>query len=171
MNIVTNLNQKVECKILLGENYESFDLNLKDWTLENYIHQWKSAARYSLDNREISAFFKSYESSKKGVIKTLSLYTIIPIEMTYSIEECLSKGEDSDFFITERFMFVTENKDSFFSEDDFMKIKESFYEYFPIYYLDLDNLNRFYLYLSDKVENVSKWKVSKKSLETILKIV
>lgn len=147
--------------ILLDDHYEKFSLNLKDWTKDDYIKQWKHAAKYSLENRELSCLIKSYECAYYHV-KAINVYTIIPAEMIYS------DNRDESFFITESFLFITENAETFNSNEAFDIIKNNFGNYFPIYYFNISRLDKFYLYLSEVVAGISNWKVEKNNIESIL---
>lgn len=83
--------------ILLDGEYEQFNLNLVDWSKEDYIDQWKHAAKYSLKNREILGFIKNYENAYHHV-KMIGIYTIIPEELT-NPQEFLISEEGCDFLL------------------------------------------------------------------------
>lgn len=154
--------------ILLDGEYERFNLNLVDWAKKNYISQWKHAAKYSLKNREVSAFIKSYENAQHHV-KAIEIYTIIPEERTIHKSDLISE-DGKDFFITESFVFITENEKTFTTNKSFKKIKKTYGRTFPIFYFDKNRMDKFYLYLSDRVEGVSSWKITGKDLESILNL-
>lgn len=154
--------------ILLDGEYEQFNLNLVDWSKEDYIDQWKHAAKYSLKNREISGFIKNYENAYHHV-KMIGIYTIIPEELT-NPQKYLTSEEGCDFFITERFLFITENEKTFTSNDSFDEIEKSLGNFFPIYYFNKSRIDKFYLYLSARIEGISSWKITEEDLESVLNL-
>lgn len=159
---------EITAGILLDGEYERFNLNLVDWAKKKYISQWKHAAKYSLKNREVSAFIKSYENAQHHV-KVIGIYTIIPEEHTIHKSDLISE-DGKDFFITESFVFITENEKTFTTNKSFKKIKKTYGRTFPIFYFDKNRMDKFYLYLSDRVEGVSSWKITGKDLESILNL-
>lgn len=159
---------EITAGILLDGEYERFNLNLVDWAKKNYISQWKHAAKYSLKNREVSAFIKSYENAQRHV-KVIGIYTIIPEEYTIHKNDLISE-DGKDFFITESFVFITENEKTFTTNKSFKKIKKTYGRTFPIFYFDKNRMDKFYLYLSDRIEGVSSWKITGKDLESILNL-
>lgn len=159
---------EITAGILLDGEYERFNLNLVDWTKDDYIEQWKHAAKYSLKNREVSAFIKNYENAQHHV-KMIGIYTIIPEELT-NPNQYLTSEDGEDFFITESFVFITENEKTLTTDKAFNKIKKAFGNYFPIFYFDKNRLDKFYLYLSDRIEGISNWKITNKDLKSILKL-
>lgn len=74
------------------------------------------------------------------------------------------------FFITESFVFITENEKTFITNKAFKKIKKAYGRTFPIFYFDKNRIDKFYLYLSDRVEGISSWKITEKNLESILNL-
>jgi|GEM_PF-4799956 len=158
-----DVKKTAKIRINLGGECETFDLITNDWSLKKYISQWKHAARIALNSRQTVGLIKRYESSKNHV-KSIDIYTIIPKEEAYPN----TYDESSGFYITESFMFISERLEVLSSNQYFDEIYESYGHYFPIYYFDENNISRFYLYLSDKVEGVSSWEVTNKDLRAIL---
>ncbi len=156
--------------IRLGENYEAFELNLNNWTREQYVLQWKNAAKYAMQKRLTSAFICDYECAKNN-IKLIKIYSVIPEEATCPREylDC-DDTENLDFFITESFVFITEDVNKLKLEDSYEQIFSVYDEYFPIYYLNPDHIQYFYLYLSDRIEGVSNWRISKEDLLSVTRI-
>lgn len=150
--------------ILLGEQYETFSLNLTDWSLTDYLKQWQNAIDLAIQNRCTVALIKNYEKATEHV-KMMWIYTIIPEEDAESRKFFNKDG--SDFFITESFLFFTENKDLLSKSECFEEIYNSFGNYFPIYYFKEEHIKYFYLYLSPNISDVSHWKVSATTLSTI----
>ena len=157
---------EVFAQILLGGEYENFILNLKDWSKEDYIFQWKHAIENSLKNREVSALMQNYEKAYDHV-KAIRIYSIIPEEFTAG-EIGITSDESKDFYITESFIFITENEKTFTNDIHFNKIKKAYGRFFPIFYFDKQRMDKFYLYLSDRVEGISSWKVTAKDLQGAL---
>jgi len=160
--------QKTKAGIFLEGEYELFELNLTDWNIKDYISQWKHAAKYSLKNREVSALIQNYQHAKNHV-KIIRIYTIIPEEFTIH-KSALGTKDGKDFFITESIVFITENEKTFISNKSFKKIKKNFGRNFPIFYLDIKRMDKFYQYLSDRIEGVSNWKISEKDLKSVLNL-
>lgn len=159
---------EITAGIFLDDVYERFNLNLVDWAKKDYIAQWKHAAKYSLKNREVSAFINNYENAKRHV-KVIGIYTIIPEEHTIHKNAPFSE-DGEDFFITESFVFITENEKTFITNKSFKKIKKAYGRTFPIFYFDKNRMDKFYLYLSDRVEGISSWRITGKDLESILNL-
>ncbi|MBU3845589.1 MAG: hypothetical protein H9855_01155 [Candidatus Acinetobacter avistercoris] len=153
--------------ILLAGEYELFNLSLVDWSKEDYIDQWKHAAKHSLINRRSSCFIKNYENAYHHV-KMIGIYTIIPEEVANPRKYFVSEEEASDFFITEKFLFITENEKTFTSNDSFDEIEKSLENPFPIFYFNKSRVDKFYLYLSDRIEGISNWRITKEDLESVL---
>ncbi|MFC0821212.1 hypothetical protein [Moraxella marmotae] len=153
-------------KILLGDNYESFELYTGSWQFKQYIQQWKDAARLLLDTGSTVCLIKHYEAAKDHV-KTMHLYTIFPKNTAYPL--CEDIGDD-EFFITESFVFITQDEKVLTTNFYFDKIFDSYSSHFPIYYFDPDHIERFYLYLSERVNGISAWQVSRQQLGTILEL-
>lgn len=169
ITVNTQQKDKIVTKILLNNEYESFDLNLKDWSLADYINQWKDAAQYALECRCVSALITNYESPSSGV-KKISIFTIIPEELTDPKYYAFQDKEAENFYLTESFVFITNNIEVFLSNNAYDDIKKVYGDYFPIIYFDEKNLFRFYMYLSDKVNGISNWKIEKSKLKTILNL-
>lgn len=166
MNIIKFCNENTtKAEILLGRYYETFELNTTDWNKSDYIKQWIHAIKSSLDNRDISGIFKNYEKTTPSEIKNMGIYTIIPEEIAYSQSE---NNNTKDFYITESFKFVTEKIEILDDDQGFDLINECYGNYFPIYYLNINKLSHFYLYLSEQVEGVSHWKVTENDLKETL---
>ncbi|WP_037588718.1 hypothetical protein [Stenoxybacter acetivorans] len=161
-----NENNIVKAQILLGDNYETFELYTGDWSKEDFVNQWKSAVRLSLKKRETTALFKNYKHDSISGIKILWLYTIIPEELAYPDKFIHADGVD--FYITESFRFFTEKLEILADDASYNLINKNYGHYFPIYWLNIHKLERFYLYLSDRVEGISHWKVNKQDLKSIL---
>lgn len=159
---------EITAGIFLDDEYERFSLNLTDWTKEDYICQWKHAARYALENRDVSAFIKNYESAQQSV-KMIWINTIIPEELT-DPRKYLTSEDGQNFFITESVVFITENENTFTSDDAFNEIKQAFGNCRPIFYFDKNRIDKFYLYLSDRIEGVSNWTITKQDLESIFNL-
>jgi|24BtaG_2_1085350.scaffolds.fasta_scaffold02111_5 hypothetical protein len=158
----------VKIKIRLGNEFETFDLITADWSLQKYLRQWKHAALFALQTRETVGLIKSYECSKQHV-KVMGIYTVIPIEIAYP-NRLQTSNEQEGFYITESFIFVSERIASLISDDCFNEIYKNYGNYFPIYHFDEKNMNRFYLYLSTKVEGISSWKITCDDLRSVLKL-
>lgn len=169
LTVNTDIKNKVFVNILLDNKYEMFELNLKNWSKNDYVNQWKDAARYSLENRCVSGLIKNYESSINGV-KKINIFIIIPEEVNDPKSFIFQRKIPEDFYITESFVFVTENIDTFLSNESYERIKEIYGDYFPIIYFDQNFLFRFYLYLSDRVEGISNWKIKGSMIKTILEL-
>jgi hypothetical protein len=166
--LLQNEPDKIKVKIRLGADTETFNLVTTDWSLQQYLYQWKHAALLALQTRQTVGFIKSYECSKQHV-KTMSIYTIIPKEIAYPNRFQIN-NEQEGFYITESFIFVSEDLNALVSDRCFDEIYETYDNYFPIYYFNQKKLNQFYLYLSDKVEGVSSWEITFNDLKSILKI-
>lgn len=155
--------------IFLDDVYETFELNLNSWSQSDYINQWKSAAKHSLDYRCVSALIKNYERPV-GNVKKIDIYTIIPEEMTNPREYIFRLDAPKSFYITESFIFITNDVNNLKNDIEFKKIYDAFGAYFPIYYFDESSMSKFYLYLSDRIEGISNWKISEDNLKTVLKL-
>lgn len=167
MNEFIKINRKNKtARILLGESYESFELYTKDWTFEQYIQQWRDAVKLLLDADNTVCLIKQYESAKKHV-KKMCLYTIFSKESAYPL---YNEIDDDVFFITESFIFITENTDFLTNKFYFDKIFKSYSNYFPIYYFNSNHIEHFYLYLSERTNGISVWEVSRQQLNTFLNI-
>lgn len=168
MNIKTTETSQKGMMFLDGV-YESFELNLNSWSKSDYINQWKSAAQHSLDHRAVSALIKNYERPN-GNVKKIDIYTIIPEEMTNPLDYIFRSDTQKSFYITESFVFITDDINNIKNDIEFKKIYDAFGEYFPIYYFDESSMSKFYLYLSDRIEGISSWKISERDLKTVLDI-
>lgn len=93
-------------KILLGDDYESFELYTKDWQFERYVQQWKDAARLLLDTGSTVCLIKHYEAAK-DCVKMMHLYTVFAKETAYPLCDDIS---DDEFLITESFVFITQDE-------------------------------------------------------------
>lgn len=166
MNIIKFCNENtIKAEIFLGGHYETFELNTTDWSKSDYIKQRIHAIKSSLNDRSISGIFKNYEKTTPSGIKNMGVYTIIPEEIAYSqLEETNTKN----FYITESFRFVTERIEILNDDKSFYLINKCYGNYFPIYYLNINKLNHFYLYLSEQVEGISHWKVTEDDLKETL---
>lgn len=145
--------------ILLEGNIETFPLNLCEWSAKDYIQQWKHAARVALKKRRVAGIITNYECSKKDV-KMMGVFTIIPKEVANPRRKWEENECEIGFYITNRFIFVSEDISNLISHHQFLKIKRSFGHYFPIYYFDRKNIELFYLYLSEASEGISRWNLS-----------
>lgn len=150
-------------RIRLGSNYETFELNTREWSSEKYLQQWKHAAAWSMNKRETSGIIKNYESSLSQV-KKVGIYNLIPKELAYPSRDLFEDESEKDFYITENFIFVTEDVSVLDSNFHFDQIYNAFGNYFPIYYLNFQKIEKFYLYLSQKIEGVSHWEVRRDDL-------
>ena len=155
--------------ILLDDVYETFELNLDSWSKFDYINQWKSAAKHSLDYRAVSAFIKNYDRPA-GNVRKIGIYTIIPEELTNPIDYAFRSDTPKSFYITESFIFITNDVNNLKNDIEYTKIYDAFGEYFPIYYFDESSVVKFYLYLSDRIEGISNWKISEENLKTVLEL-
>ncbi|WP_445114735.1 hypothetical protein [Acinetobacter sp. WZC-1] len=169
LNLIKFFPEEGTVGIFLDDEYERFILSTKDWTKGDYINQWKHAVMYALKNREVSGIIKYYECAKSKV-KKMSIYTIIPEEQTKSSDDFFSESDANDFFITESFLFITENEKTFTSNEPFDQIKETYGNYFPIFYFDKYRIDKFYLYLSDNIHGMSSWKIKAEDLESVLNL-
>lgn len=153
-------------KILLGDDYESFELSTKDWQFEQYVQQWKDAARLLLDTGSTVCLIKHYEAAK-DCVKMMHLYTVFTKETAYPLCDGIS---DDEFLITESFVFITQDERVLTKNLYFDKLFDSYSNHFPIYYFDPNHIERFYLYLSERVNGISSWQVSRQQLGTILEL-
>ncbi len=157
--------QKVVGKIRLGEFVETFFPSFLDWTEKDYEKQWHHAIKHSLDKRELSCLFLSYEKSDRHV-KKISIITIIPEEFVTRNLAIADEEDEEDlgFYMTECLVFVSENLESLKSDEDFEEIYNVYKNNSPIYFLDLKKLERFYLYMSCQIQGISHWYISKEEL-------
>ncbi|MPW64933.1 hypothetical protein CPI40_09025 [Moraxella catarrhalis] len=153
-------------KILLGDNYESFELYTKDWRFERYVQQWKDATKLLLDTGNTVCLIKHYEAAKNSV-RTMRLYTIFPKKTAYPLCDDIS---DDEFLVTESFIFITQDEKVLTTSFYYDKIFDSYSNYFPIYYFDPDRIEHFYLYLNERTNGISTWQVSRLQLGTILEL-
>ncbi|STY81716.1 MULTISPECIES: hypothetical protein [Moraxella] len=140
---------------------ESFKLITSDWSRFDYVNQWKHAVRFSLEYIRPAASIKRYESPRNK-ISNIEIYTIIPKNFLSDNEE------DEGFYITESFIFITDNISVLSSKEDFEEIYEGYGNYFPIYYFDTKILECFYTYLSSEIYGISHWDMSTEQLKEIL---
>lgn len=147
--------------ICLGKYVESFKLITSDWDRFDYVNQWKHAVRFSLEYVQPAALIKRYESPRNK-ISNIEIYTIIPKNFLFDNEE------NEDFYITESFIFITDNILVLGSKDNFEEIYEGYGNYFPIYYFDADMMECFYTYLSGEIYGISHWGVSAEQIKEIL---
>lgn len=153
-------------KILLGADYESFELYTKDWQFEQYVQQWKDAARLLLDTGSTVCLIKHYEAAK-DCVKMMHLYTVFAKETAYPFCDDIS---DDEFLITESFVFITQDEKVLTENLYFDKLFDSYSNYFPIYYFDPNRIEYFYLYLNERTNGISTWQVSRQQLGTILEL-
>ena len=91
---------------------------------------------------------------------------VVVVVVVISSEEV----DDDVFFMTESFVFITQNEKALTSDFYFDKIFDSYSNYFPIYYFNPNHIERFYLYLSERINGISAWQVSRQQLSTILNL-
>lgn len=90
--------------------------------------------------------------------------------MTNPREYIFRLDAPKSFYITESFIFITNDVNNLKNDIEFKRIYDAFGEYFPIYYFDESSMSKFYLYLSDRIEGISNWKISEDNLKTVLKL-
>ncbi|WP_413208495.1 hypothetical protein [Rhodospirillum sp. A1_3_36] len=162
------LGEKVEGQIFLEETPETFFLYCHDWSIDQYVAQWKHAAKYSLCERRVSCFITKFERALEHP-KRIDIFTIIP-ESTVFKRECYGREEEfKDFYITNSFVFITSNPSSHMKNREFFDKIESVYgNPFPIFPFFEEKLEIFYMYLSRSIQGISNWKVSSEKLESLL---
>lgn len=164
-NLITIDPKKNTASILLGENYESFKPDTKDWQLKHYVQQWQSAIRLLLDTGSTVCLIKHYEAAKQHV-KQMGIYTIFSQESAYPCEQI----DNDKFFITECFIFITERVEHLSNQFYFDKIFDHYDHHFPIYYFNPNHIEHFYLYLSERTNGISVWEVSRQQLATVFEL-
>ena len=161
-----------------NEDYETFDVDITDWSKERYIKQWKHAVDYSIKNREISLFFKDFRVSTPYNIMRSFVYILIPEECV-DIEKWNIQDDENikpqDFYIVEQMIYLTTDVNNLCSEKVLNIIKDDDNIYIPVYYVNPDKLDWFYPYIGHMFSNINIqtiWhkKISKKYLESILKM-
>ena len=164
-------------RIFFGDgDYETFCIDITDWSKEYYIKQWKHAVRYSIKNRDISLLFKDFRISTPYNVMRSFVYILIPEEMADTEKWSDQNSEDSiqpqDFYITERIIYATTELSTLCSEKILNIIKDCDDVYKPIYYVNPNRLDWFYPYMRDNtsLQNIWHKKISKKHLESILRL-
>lgn len=162
-----------------NEDYETFDIDITDWSKERYIEQWKHAVDYALKNRAISLFFKDFRTSTPHNIMRSFVYIITPEEMVdvekFDFDDDKNFEKPQDFYITERMIYATTDVNNLCSEKVLNIIKDDDNVYTPVYYVNPDKLDWFYPYIGHMFSNINIqtiWykKISKKYLESILEM-
>lgn len=161
-----------------NENYETFDVDITDWSKERYIKQWKHAVDYSIKNREISLFFKDFRVSTPHNVMRSFVYILIPEECVDIEKWNIQDNENikpQDFYIAEQMIYLTTDVNNICSEKVLNIIKDDDTVYTPVYYINPDKLDWFYPYIGHMFSNINIqtiWnkKISKKYLESILKM-
>ena len=168
------------------EQFANFAIDITDWSKDDYVKQWKNAANYALNKRCNSALFTSFQTSKKFFF--CQCYILSPEEnvdiekweewnfqLNKTEEEIEQMEKPKDFYITETFLCLTNDVNILNSDEIFKEISEDLDTEVPIYFININRLERFYAYLpnNDAIE-IQKgcWhkKVSKKYLESILEM-
>lgn len=158
-----------------NEDYETFNIDITDWSRERYIEQWKHAVDYALKNRAISLFFKDFRTSTPHNIMRSFVYIITPEEMVdiekFDFDDDKNFEKPQDFYITERMIYATTDINNLCSEKSFNMVKNDDV-YMPIYYINPNKLDWFYPYINNSMDIKNIWhkKVSKKYLESILEM-
>ena len=104
------------------------------------------------------------------------VYILIPEEMADTEKWSDQNSEDSiqpqDFYITERIIYATTELSTLCSEKILNIIKDCDDVYKPIYYVNPNRLDWFYPYMTDNtsLQNIWHKKISKKHLESILRL-
>ena len=133
-------------RIFFGDgDYETFCIDITDWSKEYYIKQWKHAVRYSIKNRDISLLFKDFRISTPYNVMRSFVYILIPEEMADTEKWSDQNSEDSiqpqDFYITERIIYATTELSTLCSEKILNIIKDCDDVYTPIYYVNPNRLD------------------------------
>lgn len=168
------------------ERFANFAINITDWSKDDYVKQWKNVANYALNKRCNSALFTSFQTSKKFFF--CQFYILSPEEnvdiekwkewnfqLNKTEEEIEQMGKPKDFYITETFLCLTTDVNVLNSDEVFKEISEDLDTEIPIYFININRLERFYAYLpNNDATEIQKgyWhkKVSKKYLESILEM-
>ncbi|WP_413208497.1 hypothetical protein [Rhodospirillum sp. A1_3_36] len=166
-------NQNKESKDLVGEIFleefpETFVASSHDWSVDDYVRQWRHAVRHSLFEGEISCFITNFSNAFDHP-KKIDVFTIIPEARVHEREACGREEKFKDFYITNSFLFITSNPSEHMRDQKFFEnIKSAYGNYFPIYPFFSEKLEVFYLYLGRNIQGISNWKVSSEKLASLL---
>ena len=159
--------------IRLDDVCESFYSGLKDWSVRDYYYQWHHSAKYSLEQRNTSAFITNFEKpTAKNPVQCIQIYSIIPKEYTNKRKYFNWEDEELNklgFVMTEGCIHITDNAE-LLANGKAIEFIEKAYDYpLPVYYFNVKRMEYFYLYISEVTKGISAWDISLDELKATKK--